>query len=315
MFNKDHNGYIDFYNVCLLHLETLAKSKDIDINDKRYKDYFDPLSDSHKKKLIREFIPYKCNINLDFKNTIDFKKYVFMRFVASWFNQSFVNYLKSVNKHELTQLLQYFDVDNVIEKYSKNNGPCGMYNEIITNPTSYTTLNNVPRNSLLNFLNGIYSIAELFNNKNFPLVNDSNKLFDTMINNRKSKSYQTSKNSYFELVNEIINQKIIDEISGMSWALVSDAIKESGLYDIAKPDIHIIEVFGKAFHNDKDYFKKYKGEKLFNEILSIFHAISTEVKETIYEIDKIIWLGCAHFYFHGEKHTDKKNKKSLLSKL
>lgn len=315
MFQKDPEGYKSFYNECEKHLNDLAERKTIDINEKKYKDYFTPLSDSHKKDLLDKFSSNNYKIAIDLNLPDQYKKYVFIRFVASWFNQSFVNYLKNVNKNELTQLLQHFDVDDVIKKYSQDNGPCGMYNEILKNPTSYSTLKNVPRNSLLNFLNGIYSIAELFNNKNYIMVNDSKKLFDTMMNNQNSKSYLTSAKSYFDLVNKIINQEIIDEISGMSWALVSDAIKESGLLDIAKPDIHIIEVFGKAFHNDKNYFKKYQGKKLFNEILSIFHAISTEVKKSIYEIDKTIWLGCAHFYFHNEKNTDKNNKKSLLSKL
>ena len=92
---------------------------------------------------------------------------------------------------------------------------------------------------------------------------------------------------------------ICHNISGISFALACDFLKESGFSDFPKPDTHLKEIFSAAgFTKGGDY-----------ETFLAIKEMAKEVHETPYKVDKVFWLICS-----GNFYLDKKDGKALKIK-
>ena len=75
----------------------------------------------------------------------------------------------------------------------------------------------------------------------------------------------------------------------MSWTLLSDAVKEAGLFDLAKPDVHIIDVlneFYKAKKIDMTYKMPQNSKQFidFHENIRQIYENNQSKLNSIYEL-------------------------------
>lgn len=102
---------------------------------------------------------------------------------------------------------------------------------------------------------------------------------------------------------------ISHKIKGVGFALACDALKELGLTEYPKPDVHLLDIFSSL------------GLKARNEI-AVFETIvkisekcrETDKSVTPYKIDKILWLICSGRYYHHNIET-KSYKKEFIESL
>jgi hypothetical protein len=139
------------------------------------------------------------------------------------------------------------------------------------------------------------------------------KLNSKRIKNNAKSIYEIA--IYLNEQNDIFDIKIDPfkqiKVFNMKTALYWDAIKESNLLDIAKPDTHIIDVLNSSFNLNlpKNQMADYE------VIRSLFEKIAEANSMTIYQVDKILWLVCAKdknaFYLHDTLNF----KDQLLNQL
>ena len=264
-------------------------------------DYFDPFSESHVIALKTDFENEKLN------PVSNYEQYCFARFVKSWFNGSYKNAI-NISKHgkEINLLLEDFKVD----KDNNLNGLC-LFNKVIKNEgNQFENLNKInPKYRILEFCEGVSSIHNIIKDKHY-LERLSSEIYDMRFED------------YIAVVQSKINQEITKDLVGMGLTLLSDAIKESNIIDVVKPDLHIIRVLNAVFElklkespsNDKEY------EKVVSAMWKIYQQVKAETyknkKLNLYIIDKIIYLSCASFYLDAEKaNNSSKNRKALIAHI
>ena len=81
------------------------------------------------------------------------------------------------------------------------------------------------------------------------------------------------------------------EITGLGFPLACDFLKEAGWNEYAKPDTHTKHILGMCgFSSGKDY-----------DTFKCIRKIASDVSESPYRVDKIIWLiGSGNLYNTGE---------------
>lgn len=299
MKNNEEINYGELLDILETHLEMFKEQK-ISKDDTLYNQYFKPLSDEHVKYLGNEF-------DLNFDLTKNYIQYVFARFVKSWYNgtgKAFITEGKM--RIEIKTLLCKFNYDDFVEKYS--NDCVKLFNEVIEHPKDYEKLFELRRKTdLMYFCEGVCSIAKVLE-----------KFLNQGLITRDS--YQDQKlSSSNHGISDYINTSIEKDLVGMSWTLLSDAVKEAGIFDLAKPDVHIIDVVNK-FYKVKKIDKQYKMPQNSKQFID-FHENIRQIYEnnksklnSIYELDKKMWISCARFYFHNDKGEDNR-KQVLLEKI
>ena len=299
MKNNEEINYGELLDTLETHLE-LMKGKKLKKGDTLYDQYFKPLSDEHVKYLGIEF-------DMDFDLDNNYLQYVFARFVKSWYNgtgKAFISEGKM--RIEIKTLLCNFNYDDFIEKDS--NDCVKLFNEVIEHPKDYEKLFGIRRRTdLMYFCEGVCSIAkvlEKFLNQGL-ITRDSNQVQKLSRSNHCIRDY--------------INTSIEKDLVGMSWTLLSDAVKEAGLFDLAKPDVHIIDVlneFYKAKKIDMTYKMPQNSKQFidFHENIRQIYENNQSKLNSIYELDKKMWISCARFYFHNDKGEDNR-KQVLLGKI
>ncbi|MBK8854958.1 MAG: hypothetical protein IPN10_12860 [Saprospiraceae bacterium] len=96
------------------------------------------------------------------------------------------------------------------------------------------------------------------------------------------------------------------EIRGFGIALASDFLKEIGLINYGKPDIHLIEILKASKHLDINLKNKFE---ICYEVLNIVDKIAENTNHSAYEIDKTIWLiGSGNYYKSGIKTRNRKKE-------
>lgn len=280
-FNLNKQGYSDFNNKLEKFLTEKYKNI-VPIGD--ITKYYDPLSNEHIYFLKKQY-----QINGIKPNDVTF---YFARFVWSWFNSGYRNDIKNKDYNEIAQLCMLFDLQSFSYKYGKDISL--LEYEIKTKPI-YDALRKLSKNRMNQFCRGLIDIANW--------LNSNQATFNKKI------TYNDF-DSYFCQVNGIISKKNINLIYGYGKALFSDAVKESGIIDLAKPDIHIIDVINAVFNT-----KQLDPDKDYKELLKIFYDMSQATNYSVYKLDKMIWLACAHFYLDGENKTIKDYKSELIKVL
>lgn len=107
-------------------------------------------------------------------------------------------------------------------------------------------------------------------------------------------------------------RKIAKEIHGLGFALTCDWLKECGCTWLAKPDVHIVDVYKAVIGLDEDAKVKESDviEYMFNWAQELK---SVDENMTAYKLDKIIWLICTgNFYLDKSKTL---NKQTLLCEI
>lgn len=221
---------------------------------------------------------YKIKYGLNYVPKQNSKDFYFLRFVTSLFNHHRGTYIsKSIkNQHNLAKTTDYFD----LSKYR-----CNFSSEIeYLNHLETTDLNILTDKQKKNISKGVYQTARFLANYNKTEIS--------------------------------IPCLVAGSIYGFQLTLASDAIKESGIRDIAKPDIHIkdvLKVLGITQGSDNiDQTYLDNLQIVMNKIAKSKKNVST------YMIDKMIWLICANnpFYLHSRaKKSGNKFKQTYLKKL
>ena len=223
--------------------------------------YYDPLSQMNLERYRTMYcIPY----DIDSKS----KDFLFMRFVTSLFNSGYHNDMKYDKNNpkkvklfkELSESTQYFKLEKFLNKYKSVN-------------------------SFEDDLKSHENLSKLNSNR---IENNARSIFDIAIFLKEQSNIFNIKIDPFKQI----------KVFNMKTALFWDAIKESNLLDIAKPDTHIIDVLNSGFDLNlpKSQLVDYK------IIKSLFEKIAEANSMTVYQVDKILWLVCAKdknaFYLH-----------------
>ena len=282
---------IKFYSICKDLLDEKAKLASVPLGELEW--YFNPLSDKHIDR-------YSTIFNTNFDIHKNYQDFVFARFTASLFNSGFRNYMTNDPQKfiELSKSLLGFKLNTI--KYLKWED----YQNDVINNSSYPCINKITK--------------EQNQEQIFRGVSDIVKYLQTNQFSHNNGSKPTSFDDYMMNVSNIVNTNSFKHIYGMGFALFSDAIKESGIIDLAKPDVHVIDVFNKAFGSKNEFVRPSKTIDLEN-ILRVFYDISIATNESIYKIDKIIWMVAAKpgndFYLHPMNTSTVNFKQKLLNSM
>lgn len=114
--------------------------------------------------------------------------------------------------------------------------------------------------------------------------------------------YQTfidKDNTKKTLVKQLADPKSDDKFSQMSYALVSEYLKNVG-HSIAKPDRHMREILG----SERLACSEFTNAAVF-EVFDIVNAIADECNKEPAEVDYIMWAYCAKGYGDICKHKPK----------
>jgi N-glycosylase/DNA lyase len=236
--------------------------------------YYDPLS---PKNLERYKHMYCIPNDINPKS----KDFLFIRFVTSLFNSGYHNDMRfdknNLEKVELFKELSkstlYFNLEKFLDKYNS-------VNSLESDMLSRKNLSKLNSQRIKNNARSIFDIA--------IFLKEQNDIFNVNIDPFKQ-----------------------IKVFNMKTALYWDAIKESNLLDIAKPDTHIIDVLNSGFDLNipKGQLADYK------VIKSYFEKIAKANFMTVYQVDKILWLVCAidknAFYLHDTLNF----KEQLLNQL
>ena len=117
-----------------------------------------------------------------------------------------------------------------------------------------------------------------------------------------------SANTYTKIALPLL---LAEEIKGFGFALACDCLKESGLIDCPKPDVHIIEIIkktGKYILNNFYELTKQKKEQYYAYRVVI--EMANKIGCTAYELDKIFWLICTENFYRKEDQPLQKQQEN-----
>lgn len=289
----------EFYNKAYDNL--LEKAKKLNIDKNELEGYFDPISQKHIDYYNRRFNLALVKENIE-NNVIEYQNFLFMRFVSSLLNKGNEYYITNNDvEKQLAELLNKFDLDNFL------------------NFTKFDEFEKIVNNDKFNLL-----IEKRYSknvNKNGNKTDYLKTLYDSMISVAihikeiiaKNKVYMKKAADYLDFkqymgdVKELISYKIAKPLKGMQITLLADAIKESGMIDVMKPDRHVQNTMHQIFDLGDNTDKV--DDLSFERILNIFYDISKACGQSIYKIDKIIYMYCAQgnngFYMSNIYRSDR----------
>jgi len=247
--------------------------------------YYSPVNDSHIKHLAATFGISEKDLSID-------QNLWFARFVYSVFNSGYTNYMKTSEKrYELASILHHFD----FKKYPEIRH---LVKDLIKENAILGTIKDNVRNRIHSSIDSIYYYLNINYEylKNIPKTNT------------------LSKKEYIDLVEKTIKTNSREsKILGMNTALFSDALKECGIIDIAKPDVHIIDFLNAV--DPKNFPPKTTlSLKQIRRTNEFFYDFSRATNQSIYQLDKKIWLVCSKGYsFYLDNNRD--YKQQLLSSI
>jgi hypothetical protein len=257
--------------------------------------YFNPNSKEHIKLINKE---YDMN-NLQFGT----KEYMYARFVSSWFNASGKgSYTKNLHKLKL-------DIKKLLNDFKDTNVSKSGLDLLleVRNSSDYDSLKDIEKEyfsyRLLMLLEGLSGIQKLIGKANF-----SNPI-------KKSSRNFRNFEEYFDEVRKkisLLNSKLIP---GMGITLVADAVKESGLIDVIKTDLHVVRVLNGVFNLKLKENPDSDGQ--FKETLREMYKVYMDTDEpemSMYKLDKLIYLSCSAFYLDDEKPNRDSAKREELIK-
>lgn len=122
-----------------------------------------------------------------------------------------------------------------------------------------------------------------------------------------NKILELNSNEVFDKTSVSLIRKTAKNIHGLGFALACDWLKECGCTWLAKPDVHIIDIYKAMLGLDKN--AKVKDDKVIEYMFEWAQALkSVDKKMTAYKLDKIIWLlFTGNFYLDKDKLITKQN--------
>jgi hypothetical protein len=149
---------------------------------------------------------------------------------------------------------------------------------------------NSKHNSWLKFSKGIVSSA-IFLSK-FDTVDDFNNFLECF--------------KYNEYTLEALPLLISQEIFGVKFALACNWLKELGLTNYPKPDVHMMKVFSAMGICEETQIDCYKA----------MISLSKKCNISAYSLDKIVWLICSgNYYRQNVQLTSKKLRDNFVDEI
>lgn len=263
----------------------LERAKANCLNENDLDVYYEPLNDAHINYLADSF-------GINHELLVDKRNFYFTRFVTSLFNSSYTNYMNNIERRKaLSKILDSFNFDKFMHNKTS------LLERILTDDVLNQISNDGIKESMSQSICDIHRFIK--------------KHFDEM--EQYSKMNATNIEDYMKIIDKMIklNSKKTDKIHGFGIALYSDALKETGIIDIVKPDVHILDFYAKIKGIDTEKIKT--NQSLMLELSKFFYDFSRATNESIYKIDKKIWITCSRnpFYLHEKKDY----KKMLLDAI
>jgi hypothetical protein len=276
--------YRDFYTFSLEYLQSIAKNRGIAPTELNR--YFTP---NNNIELMNKQFP---SIVFHSMNDIQF---IMCRLFLSMQNSGYRNFVKlDEQAGTFAELLCDFMPKIVLEKYPSKKD---FLLDAMTKTTELSIDEN-NRKAWYDFFDGVY---------------DSVKMLSPFSDAEDIRNKTTTPNS-LNPANEIISFLLEKpKPKGLGPALAADFVKESGLADGGKPDVHILKVLHgiHAIDDENDFNGAFEVLKKIADANS-----NSNEKVTMYKIDKIIWLICTKkFYLHDSEDDRTTYIKMLNEKL
>lgn len=160
--------------------------------------------------------------------------------------------------------------------------------------------------------NGLKWKTDKSKNKDTIIKRFANSLIDGAVYLKKFKSKNdviNDFNNHYQSIDELIKYTESNFKNGFSVALCCDFLKElSPVFDIPKPDVHIMDVVAEFKGRNTSYYKKSKSKAI--ECIKDFISIVDQIKKqdpsmTVYKFDRQIWLCCTGNFFLDSKFNIK----------
>jgi len=283
----EKNLYYDFYKLTKENLEKLAESNNI--SQEELKKYYST-SDQHL-----EFIK-------DLKRSETSKAFVQMILHAqnATMISSIVNFEK--NKEFLKEVTCDFQPKSFLQKYANKDIKC------LAEDLRWTA----DKNKGLK-----WSSTKSKNDNKDQIVT---RFAKTLLECAK---FLSELNSKQEIINKLTanahnTQTLIKNFksqikTGFGIALTCDFLKEfdEQFNDLAKPDVHLIDVMTKLKKREENYYNSDKSKiKLLDEMKEMAACINENLpdneKITVYQLDRMIWLVCTENFFLHKKPVKEK---------
>lgn len=193
-----------------------------------------------------------------------------------------INY--HAREQQINEILFDLDCEQIAEKWTGET----LYHRFCEE----FTVSNVdsPRNSWLKFSRGIVSAAQ----------------FMTMFKSKAEFTEFLACFSYNEHTQEALPLLLSAKIFGIQFALACNWIKELGLTEYPKPDIHMIKVFCALGVCKEDQIECYRAMLKVAQVCNV----------TAYQLDKVIWLICSgNYYRQGVTLPGKKLRDRFIAEI
>lgn len=146
------------------------------------------------------------------------------------------------------------------------------------------------RNSWLKFSKGIISSAKFL--AKFDTVDDFKNFLDCF--------------KYNEHTQEALPLLLSEEIFGIKFALACNWLKELGLTNYPKPDIHMMKVFSALGVCENNQIDCYKA----------MISLAQKCNVSAYSLDKVVWLICSgNYYRQNVQITSKKLRDNFIEEI
>lgn len=187
------------------------------------------------------------------------------------------------NFEHIRTKLYNFDVEESLKNYSS-------YNELYNAFTNFGTMDkgmkNTKETNWERYSKGIFDGLVFLGREN------GKEKIEELIKLGEGKEFSKK---FIDVIEEIQSR-----IHGLGFALTCDWLKECGCTWLAKPDIHINEVYKSIVNKEK--FKDYDVMKFMFNWAEILKNEKVDEKISAYKLDKIIWLNCTgNFYLNDTK--------------
>jgi thermostable 8-oxoguanine DNA glycosylase len=226
------------------------------------------------------FYPDATPSDKAFNNPRDIR-YVMCRLLFSLQNGSFTNYVKFYDDNKkqaraFREVLFDFAPTDICSTYSSSTK---LYEAMSARKDEFSIDEKRNAKQWQGFAEGLYQAARLLQN-----YKDRKSLVMGVLGTPSSDSYENGRRLVLHF----------KTVRGLGEALASDFVKEAGLADYAKPDVHIIKVLsGLELMSSKE--KPAQFTKMLYKIAKANDNL------TLYKLDKIIWLICTGNFYRDNR--------------
>jgi hypothetical protein len=233
-------------------------------------------------------------------------RFVYCCLVNSLQSSSYTNFVNFKDKDKghakaFCKLLCNFVPETVVDKYKNKNEEWKSIDNLLENVIDELGIKEEIRKrrgvklAWESFVTGLYNGAKYLSK--FKNGNEFKKDLEEKAVKRKSINHNAA------MIKAMIEVKKENDIVGLGETLVADFLKDSGIIDCGKPDVHIKEVLKEIFTNE-------------GSEQELLRKIADAASVSVYQVDRIIWLLCTNeFYMHGApKNTGSKRRDKYIER-